>query len=77
MLKLKVLTINISISILLLFFLCLGSQNLESRHKVNFLVSDTVELPSGFIIGISFIVGVLSGGYSSSLMIKDEITIDN
>tara|TARA_B100001029_G_C14698481_1_gene253609 strand:- start:72 stop:263 length:192 start_codon:yes stop_codon:yes gene_type:complete len=62
--------------VLLLFFLCLGSQNLDKRYKVNFLVSETVELPNGFIIGISFIAGVLSGGLSSTFIIKDRNSIE-
>ena len=70
LLRLRLITINFTISILLLIFLCLGSQNITKRYKVNFLINETVELPSGFIVGISFIFGLLSGGYSSILMTR-------
>ena len=72
LLKFKLLTLNLSIATLLLMFLCLGSQNLDKRYKINFLANETVELPNGFIIGISFIIGVVSGGISSTIMIKDK-----
>ena len=69
-LKIRLLSINITISILLLIFLCLGSQNLTKRYKINLLMNETVELPSGFIVGVGFILGFLSGGFSSTLIIK-------
>ncbi len=71
-LKLKLLTFNFSIATLLLAFLCLGSQNLDKRYKINFLTAETVELPNGFIIGFSFIIGVISGSLSSTLLVKDN-----
>ncbi len=49
------------------FFLCLmiGIQNSSNKSKVNLLVSETIELPIGFIIGISFITGSILGGFVS------------
>ena len=70
-LKLKLLTFNITSVLLLILFLCLGSQNLDKRHNLNFLGNKTVELPNGFIVGISFVIGFLSGGYTSILNMKD------
>ena len=70
--KLKLLTLNIATAILLIFFLCLGSQNLGKRYSLDFLISKTVELPIGFIIGSSFALGAFSGGITSILMIKNE-----
>ena len=70
--KLQLLTINICTAILLVFFLCLGSQNLEKRYSLNLLVNKTVALPIGFLIGTSFTLGLLSGGLSSILMIDDK-----
>ena len=71
--KLKLLTLNIASAILLIFFLCLGSQNLSKKHNLNFLINKTVRLPIGFIVGTSFAFGVISGGLSSVLMINDKI----
>ena len=70
--RLQLLTINIVTAILLVFFLCLGSQNLSKRHSVNFLTSKTVPLPNGFLVGASFTLGLLSGGLTSVLMINDK-----
>ena len=71
--KLKLLSINIASAILLIFFLCLGSQNLSKKHNLNLLINKTVALPIGFLVGTSFTLGVLSGGLTSILMIKKEI----
>ena len=71
--KLKLLTLNIATAILLIFFLCLGSQNLNRKYQLNFLSNKTVPLPIGFLIGTSFTIGLISGGLSSVLLIKDNI----
>ena len=71
-LKLKLLTLNFSSAILLIFFLCLGSQNLSKKHNLNFLINKTVPLPIGFLVGTSFTLGVISGGLTSVLMVKNE-----
>ena len=70
--KLQLLTLNIASAILLFFFLCLGSQNLEERYSLDFLINKTVPLPIGFLIGTSFTLGLFSGGLTSVLMINDK-----
>ena len=77
LLRLKLFTFSLASSILLIFFLCLGSQNLENRYSLDLLLNKTVQLPAGFIVGVAFTLGVLSGGLTSSLMIQDEISIEN
>ena len=69
-LRLQLLTLNIATAILLIFFLCLGSQNLNKRYKLDFLINKTVPLPVGFLIGTSFTIGLISGGLTSVLMIS-------
>ena len=71
-LKLKLLTLNIGSAILLIFFLCLGSQNLGKKYSLDFLINKTVALPVGFLIGSSFTIGLISGGLSSILMINND-----
>ena len=71
--RLKLLTINIASAILLIFFLCLGSQNLSKKHNLNFFINKTVPLPIGFLVGSSFALGVISGGLTSVLMINNKI----
>ncbi len=75
--KLQLLTLNIAIAIFLILFLCLGSQNLSKRHTLNFLINTTVPLPVGFIVGTSFSLGVISGGLTSVLIIKNKINDKN
>ena len=44
-------------NISLLLILMIGIQNSSSKKKVNFIFSETINLPISFIIGISFISG--------------------
>tara|TARA_B100000242_G_C43012132_1_gene470574 strand:+ start:804 stop:962 length:159 start_codon:yes stop_codon:yes gene_type:complete len=37
-----------------------GIQNSSSKRKVNLIISETVQLPVSFIIGVSFITGSIS-----------------
>ncbi len=71
-LRLQLLTLNIATAILLIFFLCLGSQNLGKKYSLDFLINKTVALPIGFLIGTSFSLGLMSGGITSVLMIKND-----
>ena len=70
--RLQLLTLNIASAILLIFFLCLGSQNLEKRYSLDFLAKRTVALPIGFLIGTSFTLGLMSGGLTSVLMMNNN-----
>ena len=77
LLKLKLFTFSLVSGMLLIFFLCLGSQNLEKRYSLNLLVNKSVPLPIGFIVGVAFTLGVLSGGFTSVLTIEDLVYPDN
>ena len=70
--RLQLLTLNFATAILLMFFLCLGSQNLGKKYSLDFLINKTVSLPIGFIIGTSFTLGLISGGLTSVLMIENN-----
>jgi len=70
--KLQLLTLNIAMAIFLIFFLCLGSQNLSKKYRLDFLINKTVDLPIGFIIGTSFTLGLISGGSTSVLMMNNN-----
>ena len=71
-LRLQLLSLNIATAILLIFFLCLGSQNLGKKYSLDFQINKTVALPIGFLIGTSFSLGLISGGLTSVLMINDD-----
>ena len=70
--KLQLLTLNFATAVLLIFFLCLGSQNLGKKYSLDFTINKTVELPIGFLIGTSFTIGLVSGGVTSILMINND-----
>ncbi len=54
----------------MLFMLCLGAQNLQERHQLKIGIGTTAPLPTGFIVGLSIISGIISGGSTTALLIK-------
>jgi hypothetical protein len=52
-------TFNLSLFLILM----IGIQNSSNSRKVNLIISETVNLPVSFIIGISFISGSISGSF--------------
>ena len=75
--RLQLITLNFGTAILLILFLCLGSQNLNKKHSLNFLLNKTVPLPIGFLVGTSFTLGLISGGTTSILMINRKVNDEN
>ena len=64
--KLLMLIITLSNSALLVCMLALGSQNLSESHKINLGIYPTKEsYPTGFVIGLSTILGSISGGLTT------------
>ena len=59
--SLKKLFFAFTFNITLFLFLFIGIQNSTIKSKVNLLISETINLPVGFIIGISFINGSIIG----------------
>ena len=45
----------------LFFLLFIGIQNSSNKNKVNLLIDETIELPTSFIVGSSFILGSIFG----------------
>ena len=43
--------------------LFIGIQNSSNKNKVDFLINETIELPIGFLIGSSFILGSILGSF--------------
>ena len=43
--------------------LFIGIQNSSNKSKVNFLINETIELPISFVVGSSFILGSILGGF--------------
>ncbi len=60
-LKLKKIIFIFIFNISLFLLLMIGIQNSSSKKKVNLIVSNTIDLPISFIVGLSFISGTLTG----------------
>jgi len=61
------LLISVSVNMLLFIFLIVGIQNSSNKKSVNLLINKTIELPTGFIAGASFLAGSLLGGLLTSI----------
>ncbi|KZR90825.1 hypothetical protein [Synechococcus sp. MIT S9508] len=62
LLRLRLLLITLGGSVALLVVLCLGAQNLSERYRLKLGAGTTAPLPAGFIVGVSTVLGVISGG---------------
>ena len=61
--SIKKLVFNTTLNFCLLFLLFIGLQNSSNKSKIYFLGNETVQLPVGFISGVSFICGSLIGSF--------------
>ena len=68
LLRLRLVLASIGGGCLLLLLLCLGGQNLDERHRLQLGSMRSVALPSGFLIGISLVIGVISGGSAAAVL---------
>ena len=53
--------LNCSIFLILM----IGLQNSSNKKEVNFIVNETVNLPIGFIVGVAFLSGSITGSLIS------------
>ena len=58
---LKKVLFTITLNSALLLILIIGIQNSSNKSKVKLILGETINLPIGFVIGISFISGSISG----------------
>ena len=65
--KLKILFGNYLINLIVLCLIFLGVQNADQKSPIYFLSLKSVDLPIGFIVGVSFIIGSTIG--SSTLLL--------
>ncbi len=70
--RIRIAAISFTSGFLLLLVLCLGAQNLKDRHSLRLGLTSTAPLPTGFILGISIIVGVISGGTTVAIMVPNR-----
>jgi uncharacterized integral membrane protein len=70
LLRLRLLLASAGGGLLLLLILCLGAQNLGDRPSLQLGFGRNVApLPSGFLVGLALVVGVISGGVSAALLL--------
>lgn len=69
LLRLRLLLGTLAGSTLLLLALCLGAQNLDERVSLQLGVGRSAPLPSGFLVGLALVFGVVSGGSSVALLL--------
>ena len=69
---LKKLLFSFFFNVSLFLILIVGIQNSSSKKKVNFIFSETVNLPISFIIGISFISGSITASVLTANSNKDN-----
>lgn len=72
LLRLKLLLITLGGSAALLVVLCLGAQNLSDRYRLKLGLGTTAPLPAGFIVGVSTVLGVISGGSLAVVLIPNS-----
>ena len=70
--RLRLLLISVGGGLLLLLLLCLGAQNLQDRHALQLGRQRSVPLPTGFLVGIALVIGVISGGTSTAILLPDQ-----
>ncbi len=61
MFKLRKISFSIIFNLTLFFILMVGIQNSSTHKKINLLIGETIRLPIGFIVGLSFIGGSITG----------------
>ena len=57
----KKILFSLIFNLVLFTLLTIGLQNSSNKKKVNFFMYESVELPVGFILGVSFISGSILG----------------
>ena len=72
LIRLRLLLISVGGGLLLLLLLCLGAQNLQDRHALQLGGHRSVPLPTGFLVGIALVIGVISGGTSTAVLLPDQ-----
>tara|TARA_B100001250_G_C19744978_1_gene764844 strand:- start:89 stop:316 length:228 start_codon:yes stop_codon:yes gene_type:complete len=70
--RFKIIALSLTNGMLMLFLLCLGAQNLGDRHKINLIIYSTPPFPTGFIVGTSLTLGLISAGFTSALLINTK-----
>ena len=71
---LKKIMFAVTFNVSLFLMLMIGIQNSSSEKykKINLIISETIELPISFIIGVSLICGSITGSFLSISLMNDK-----
>ena len=72
LLRLRLLSLSFGAGLLLLLVLCLGAQNGRDRQEIQLGATRSVPLPSGFLVGLSLVVGIVSGGCACAVLMPEQ-----
>tara|TARA_E500000178_G_scaffold22401_1_gene20884 strand:+ start:237 stop:467 length:231 start_codon:yes stop_codon:yes gene_type:complete len=72
LMRLRLMLISLGAGTVLLTLLCLGAQNLKDRHSIRIGAAESVPLPTGFLVGVSLVIGVISGGSAAAVMLPEQ-----
>lgn len=72
LLRLRLLLTSVGTGLLLLLLLCLGAQNLDDRPSLRLGVGTAAALPTGFLVGVALVIGVISGGSAAALLLPQQ-----
>lgn len=59
----KKIIFNIFFNLTIFLILIIAIQNSSDKRKVNLIISNTIDLPISFIIGMGFISGSIAGNF--------------
>ena len=71
-LLLKKLFFIITFNLSLFLILMIGIQNSSNKRKVNLFMTETINLPVSFIVGVSFISGSITASLFSLDLLKKK-----
>jgi hypothetical protein len=72
LLRLRLLATSLLGSLVLLLMLCLGSQNLSQREVLNLGIGRSAPLPTGFVVGLALLCGVIGGGAGVAMLVPGQ-----
>jgi hypothetical protein len=73
LLRLRLMLISLGLGTVLFMLLCLGAQNLKDRHSIRVGPARSVPLPTGFLVGLSLVIGVVSGTSAAAVMLPEQL----
>ena len=71
-LKKIIFAVTFNVSLFLMLMIGIQNSSSEKYKKINLIISETIELPISFIIGVSLICGSITGSFLSISLMNDK-----